>query len=377
MKEQTQKANISEVRVAANSMLADCLPVSGGAPLPLTRHIGKIRDWLQDQNHPPLPVLPYDGGADQADRTMTGNFETLLSYYAKDGEIVDIFHDYILNIRRGIPWQGKFHRHEYVEIFYVAEGSFDQILLGRRYHFKQGDVVITDQNCTHADVIDGNEGTVLFLKVNPVYLDQLLNRIKGSEQFLHFLFHAILREEQTNSFLHLEPRDIPGKVSAMPGIMDSLFTENMVREAGYEDIIRGLLIRTFHELNEHYDLQLYSLGRENRERILLYEVEQYVRANLAEVVTEDLEERFHYHRNYFNLLIKKYHGMSFRNYVKSLRLESAANLLLHSGKPVRDIALETGYHNSSFFYQIFEGQYGMSPAEYRKQHADSVGFEST
>ena len=49
-----------------------------------------------------------------------------------------------------------------MEILYVIEGSFTQILLGEEIRFEQGEFVITDQNCEHADYIEakGCSGTV-------------------------------------------------------------------------------------------------------------------------------------------------------------------------------------------------------------------------
>ena len=54
--------------------------------------------------------------------------------------------------------------------------------------------------------------------------------------------------------------------------------------------------------------------------------------------------------------------------LKQRKLREASKLLVTSQMTVEEIMSEVGYDNSSFFYHAFSGQYGMSPAEYRKRN---------
>jgi transcriptional regulator GlxA family with amidase domain len=47
------------------------------------------------------------------------------------------------------------------------------------------------------------------------------------------------------------------------------------------------------------------------------------------------------------------------------RLKQAAWLLSTTKLPIADVAVSVGYENTSFFYRIFKGKYGMSPRDYR------------
>ena len=97
----------------------------------------------------------------------------------------------------------------------------------------------------------------------------------------------------------------------------------------------------------------------------MYELERYIRLNAAEVTAAELEEIFHYHRNYYNLLLKKYKGKSFREYVQEIRIQRARELLLGTKLPVKQIAAQVGYENTSFFYQLFERVAGSPPGALR------------
>ena len=93
--------------------------------------------------------------------------------------------------RRESPRCGWFHKHEYVEILYVIEGSFTQILLGEKIKFSRGEFVITDQNCEHADYIEAEDAAVLFLQIRSDYMEELLKSYDGTDEMRQFLFHAL------------------------------------------------------------------------------------------------------------------------------------------------------------------------------------------
>jgi AraC family cel operon transcriptional repressor len=67
-------------------------------------------------------------------------------------------------------------------------------------------------------------------------------------------------------------------------------------------------------------------------------------------------------------VFRKQMGCTPTQYVNDLRLTYAANLLLHSDRPILDISLEIGLDNLSYFYRIFKERYHTSPAQFRADH---------
>lgn len=297
-------------------------------------------------------------------RMMEGDFATLLCLYSKEGGEHGISRQGRQAAYFELPRQGKYHKHEYIEVFYVIEGSFEQILLGEKRHFEKGEVVITDQNCEHADLIGNRDAAVLFLWLRPSFLDSLLKSYEERDDLQCFLFHALDRQKREQSFLELKAqKDAEG----MGQLLEQLVAEDYERRPGAQEIIRGNLIRLFHLLCTSYALQLYSSDQESKERVLLYELERYIRLHAAEVTAAELEEIFHYHRNYYNLLLKKYKEKSFRAYIQEIRIQRAKELLLGTELSVKQIAAQVGYENTSFFYQLFERVTGTSPGALREE----------
>lgn len=303
-------------------------------------------------------------------RIMEGDFATLLCLYSRTGEEHSISRQGRQLSHNALPRQGKYHKHQYIEVFYVIDGSFEQVLLGEKRHFSRGEVVITDQNCEHADYIEKGDAAVLFLWLKPAFLDGLLKNYEKRDDLHRFLFHALDRQKSEQSFLELKAEKNGRKsqdTEGMGALLERLVAEDYGRRPGAEEIIRGNLIRLFYLLCTSYALQLHSSDQESKEKVLLYELERYIRLHAAEVTAAELEENFHYHRNYYNLLLKKYKGKSFREYVQEIRIQRARELLLGTELSLKQIAAQVGYENTSFFYHLFERAEGVSPGEFRKK----------
>jgi transcriptional regulator GlxA family with amidase domain len=60
-------------------------------------------------------------------------------------------------------------------------------------------------------------------------------------------------------------------------------------------------------------------------------------------------------------------GMSPLDYVHTLRLEEAKQLLETTPMPVEAVALEVGYQDASFFGRLFRRKVALTPAQYRRR----------
>lgn len=60
-------------------------------------------------------------------------------------------------------------------------------------------------------------------------------------------------------------------------------------------------------------------------------------------------------------------GMAPLEYVHTLRLEEAKQMLERSELPIEAIANEVGYEDAGFFSRLFRRQVGVTPAAYRKR----------
>jgi AraC family transcriptional regulator, dual regulator of chb operon len=71
---------------------------------------------------------------------------------------------------------------------------------------------------------------------------------------------------------------------------------------------------------------------------------------------------------YVGRVFKKYMNITPSQFVNDLRLNYAADLLLHTDMPPIEIAYDIGFGNLSHFYHLFKIRWGCSPSQFRKQH---------
>jgi len=78
----------------------------------------------------------------------------------------------------------------------------------------------------------------------------------------------------------------------------------------------------------------------------------------------EISARLHVNRSYFCEVFKAFTGVSPKDYLKSFRMEKAAELLLRRTLNVSVIAVSVGYSDVFVFSRAFKRHYGVSPTEY-------------
>ena len=95
----------------------------------------------------------------------------------------------------------------------------------------------------------------------------------------------------------------------------------------------------------------------------LYIEEHYAKDLMLDEVSRELQISPYY----FSKLFKKRTGSNFIEYVTSVRMEKAKELLRNSSKSIKEICREVGYADANYFSRTFKKNVGVSPSEYKEQ----------
>lgn len=259
----------------------------------------------------------------------------------------------------------QLHTHSYIELAYVAEGEFRQRILGKEIVFSRGDLCLIDKHCLHQDYLLASPATILFLGISNEMFTEIMDENITTHKIIAFLQSALMEAKDVQQFLHFRPG--AGADEEMEGCLYVLLRELYENSIGSHYICKGLLLRIFRIMSTKYD---FSLSREQRRTmnwIMFEEVTGYIRRHYTHVTIQDLVKEFHFQEDYFNRLIKSRTDMTYSEYVQQIRLEHAERLLLTTDRTVDEIVRSVGYQNKGYFYKIFRGKYGVTPAEYRKK----------
>ena len=101
-----------------------------------------------------------------------------------------------------------------------------------------------------------------------------------------------------------------------------------------------------------------------------YEIIEYIKKNYRDssLSLESLATLFNVTSGYISQLIKKNIGIGFHEYLSSLRISCAKELLINTDKGIREIYEESGFFSKPTFFRIFKASVGMTPNEYRKSN---------
>ncbi len=144
-----------------------------------------------------------------------------------------------------------------------------------------------------------------------------------------------------------------------------MIRELQIKQEGYDTILRMNL--------RHILLLIGRTRKENREvsNKILGEIESAIRyfnvyyhrnIDINEYARQHLMTPYWFAQNF-----KKLTKTSPKQYLISLRIANAMNLLDNTDDTVAQVAAAVGYENTQYFHRLFHKHTGLTPSEYRKR----------
>ncbi len=100
------------------------------------------------------------------------------------------------------------------------------------------------------------------------------------------------------------------------------------------------------------------------------QVADYISRHINEKITlKVLTTQFGFSDTYLQTMFRTVYGMPVISFIRAQKMQSAAQVLIHSLRSISDIALEYGYENEGKFSVAFKKIMGDSPSVYRKEHS--------
>lgn len=116
-------------------------------------------------------------------------------------------------------------------------------------------------------------------------------------------------------------------------------------------------------------LQQSILSRKNsRSKALTDAITEFLQQKKFEPFDASLlEKQFHFNQDYLIRCFKRHRGITPHQFVQSLRVEEAKQLLASTNWPVEMIAEKVGVLDYNYFIRMFRTSTGVTPGKYRKK----------
>jgi len=130
------------------------------------------------------------------------------------------------------------------------------------------------------------------------------------------------------------------------------------------------LFKIFSELKVELDEASPNLGAELSSQLtfnekVIAEIKSYVEENLHVATLEEAARRVHMNSYYVSKYFKEKTGQKFSDFIVSMKMEKASELLMDIHYKTYEVSEMVGYTNAKNFTRTFKKYYGKSPREFR------------
>lgn len=151
---------------------------------------------------------------------------------------------------------------------------------------------------------------------------------------------------------------------------DPLFHDSM--DLDYQDMYRLDNALTFNELFQvaasfvEFCCNKAIVYSYNGESTTLKKALKIINANFSSKINlEEIAVQIHVNTSYLSYLFKHEMGLSFTDYINTLRINMAKNLLIKTNMSIIDISMQSGFSDQSYFTKVFKKIESFTPKEYR------------
>lgn len=251
------------------------------------------------------------------------------------------------------------HSHNYFEFVYVLHGRALHYTENKKAMIKKGDYFLIDINQSHGyETATPNEE---FAIINCMFMPSFLDNTLANAHRFNDLINRYLITINSNSFENNPTRNIYHDTDKkILFLMQQMLHEQNDDLCEHTEILRSFLSCTL-----IYLVRNEISGNDNSD-ITSY-VKNYVLINYSRQISlSDICKDINYSLSNISVLFSKHVGMSFRDYLKQVRIKKACEFLEKSDKTISEITNLVGYTDPAFFYRIFKEIMHTTPREYRQ-----------
>ena len=148
------------------------------------------------------------------------------------------------------------------------------------------------------------------------------------------------------------------------------------KNSGYQSRVEIATIYWLYKLLslKHDSTQIHAVINSPKE-LSASNISAYLEANYTkELALDTISDELFMSKYYMCRIFKEYTGFTISEYVNTLRIKKATQILESSNLSISDVAAELGFESASYFERIFKKIMNVTPLKYRKTH-QSVTIE--
>ena len=258
------------------------------------------------------------------------------------------------------------HRHNFIEVLYVCEGSLINIIEDRQVVVRKGEILFLNQHTRHEILPAGANDIAINFMILPEFFDVAYTMAGSNNVLADFLVNVLRQDEEKGEYLHFKVAEVLQIQNLLENMIYSLVT-GKGDQSRINQTTMGLIFLYLLDSVQYAEMRLPNQYENMIAMTTLdYIGQQYRTATLTELCGE-LRLPMHV----LSRMIKKNTGCNFKELLQRKRLSKAAELMCETELPVSDIIAAVGYENGSYFHRVFRERYHMTPRAFREANRKS------
>jgi AraC-like DNA-binding protein len=171
-------------------------------------------------------------------------------------------------------------------------------------------------------------------------------------------------ESRSQEILHLMPTEL----AFVENIINKMHEEQIDRLAGYKLALKAYLVLLLTSLGRFWIKQFNLDSKEHvGKRDLLTDALKFLESNYEnEIQIPDLASKVFMSPQRFRRVFKDVTGMTPLDYINSIRINRAEELIKDGRLSIAEIAEQIGIYDTNYFSRLFKQKKGVTPSEFRR-----------
>ena len=253
------------------------------------------------------------------------------------------------------------HRHNFIEVLYVCEGSLINIIGGKQVVIEAGELLFLNQFTRHEILPAGKNDIAINFMILPEFFDVAYTMAGSNNVLADFLVNVLRQNEEKGEYLHFRVAEVLQIQNLLENMIYSLVTgrgdQNRINQT-----TMGLIFLYLLDSVQYAEMRVPN----QYENMISMTTLDYIEQNYKTATLTELCVRLHLPMHVLSKMIKKNTGFNFKELLQRKRMSKAIELMCETELPISDIIAAVGYENGSYFHRVFREKYHVTPRAFRE-----------
>lgn len=253
------------------------------------------------------------------------------------------------------------HRHNFIEVLYVCEGSLTNIIGEKQVVIKKGELLFLNQFTRHEILPAGENDIAINFMILPEFFDIAYTMAGNNNVLADFLVNVLRQDEERGEYLHFCVAEVLQIQNLLENMIYSIVTGRGNRNR-INQTTMGLIFLYLLDSVQYVEMRVPN----QYENMVAMTTLDYIEQKYKTATLTELCEQLHLPMHVLSKMIKKITGFNFKELLQRKRLNKAVELMCETDLPIGNIIVAVGYENGSYFHRVFRERYHMTPKVFRE-----------